>query len=528
MFEINRDTKASSQYQISWITDPGFSGKIQLWFRTIDRIQIKGGLANEKIHALANEFLTVMKVHNKFLADQLKDMEKKRLAATDSVPAMARYQASIERIKTALRESDRRIADYQRMYDAQFNHDWYRGKTKIEADPAQIRAVDASVNDFETRIKSAKRKLEIIDMKLDLVDFWINGVNYGGEHIEGNDDSLLFIQYLGNAPLEKAKAVLNVMLRDAARMMSLPDPTATFKVEIEGESGVKYEREVEKKLEPFKRAIKAEVTISAGISRRATASLEISGLKARMDAQAFAGARAKAGFNGSASRAEGISLSAEVDVFVGIEFKANVEMEIGDVFLIELSAEAAMGAVLNGKAEFTVTGADGIKLSLEAEAFLGLKLSGKAAFGFKVAGYEIVKGTATGSLNVGIGANAKLDLGFSPLGAASFQLEAGVTMGVGTDAGVAFTFDSSNVACAANALYYKAYNYFSMTKMERYAHWEYFRTLEDNDKVFEETRRILKEYRIKGESEYNVAANANIKVKMIRDIALKQWQVPTP
>lgn len=503
MFEKNQQAAADNRYQIDWITEPelSFNTKVNAWLQKLNRNPMLGGPGSTQRKAMTSEFLVIMTLYDFFLKQQRSALRQSGVGNTD---------LSMMELDFAVQTSERRFKVYEQLHRNHFN--------TMPTMSQDYQSLHAGVEQVIRQVRGPELKLRTIEKKIKVVDYWINGLNDFPQHIAGLD---LFLQYLGNAPMEKVKAVLNVMLQDAAKMMKMPDPTAKFQHSLETQSGLSATRSTEWTDEDFKSAVRAEIGASFGARVNVAGSLAVTGLKARMSAEAFAGARTKAAGQMAFSR-NGIAASAEIDVTIGIEIQIKAEMEIGDIFMLEVGGDAFAGALARAKAEFSATW-QGVKVNLEAEAFAGARITGQASFGFKIQGYEIMKGTAKGSLTAGVGASFKLDFESTLFGGTKFALEAGLTTGLGMEGGAEIAFQGDNLGLAVNALYYRAYNYLTMDDRERHAYWEYFRTLEDNMGLFKKAKEELEKFRRQAELEYDTAANANVKIAIIKKLADSQW-----
>ena len=129
-------------------------------------------------------------------------------------------------------------------------------------------------------------------------------------------------------------------------------------------------------------------------------------------------------------RGKGVTAKASVEAMVGVKIKLDAKIDVADIFLIEASAEAFAGAMAKAEVEFNAT-VDGVKFKVGAEAFAGARVKGEASLSVRMCGYDIVKGTAKGSLSAGVGASFSLEFVSSAFGGSKLGIEADVTLGVG-------------------------------------------------------------------------------------------------
>ena len=113
------------------------------------------------------------------------------------------------------------------------------------------------------------------------------------------------------------------------------------------------------------------------------------------------------------------------------------------------------GATARTSAALYLSTDKGIGVSLSAEAFAGAKIEGEGHAQLMWKGREIFKTTAKGSLNAGVGANFKCEAMVPRVGASTFALEMGATLGVGAGAGTTVEFSMTNLRLAGEQFLYE-------------------------------------------------------------------------
>jgi hypothetical protein len=463
VFEALQQASPLNKYKIDWVelAPVQFQGEVPKWLSQLNKTLLTGGPSPWQREALATEFLRLLHIQKQVLEKQA---------------GPGRRSVEAERAKTNI---DWFVAEYKRKFGATL---------KPPTGP------ESALDQLLDRQALAKDKLALLDQKFQLVNYWSAGVKSFPKHKEGG--SLMF-QYMGNAPSSKVRAFLEVLCADGAKAASLKD-RITFNTSYETQLGLQTVgpngklTKVEWTDDRFKRTIKAEAGASYGARVEGAAELEFKGLKARLSGSAWAGALAKAQGEASYVKGQGVSASGSVEAEIAVRLKADLSIDCADIFLVEASAEAFAGAMARGEFEITAT-VKGVKVNVAAEAFAGAKLSGKAAMTLKIQGYEIVTGEATGSLTAGVGAKFGLTFESSLFDGAKFSLESGLTVGVGMDAGAGFRVRPDNLGLALHSLFYTAYLEQVAGKQARYTYKEYFRTLADNQKLFDKAKAILEE-----------------------------------
>jgi hypothetical protein len=457
MFETLQAASMLNKYQVPWVelAPVQFQTVIPKWFGQLAKSAMMSGPPQAQRVALANEFYRLLYIQKQVLAAQ----------SGNSMSAQR----------------------------AQVNIDWFASEYKkkfgseLKAPPPQEAGLDALLN----RRELLSLKLELLEQKLQLVNYWIRGASQFPEHREGA--SLLF-QYMGNAPREKVRLFLEVMCADAQKALekSTVDSLKTsFSVtrglQTAGEHGKLYK--IDWTDDSFKKAVKAEIGASYGIQAKKSCELEFKGIKAQLDATAWAGARAKA--SGELSRSvSGFSAKASVEAEIGVKLTAEAKIDCANIFLCEASAEAFAGAMAKADIEVTAT-VSGVTAKLSAEAFAGARLTGKASMTLKFGGEEIFKVDAQGSLTAGIGAKAGLEFQASIFGGTSLKLDAGVTLGVGAETSSKFTVNTAAAGPALQSVFYASYLELTGERKKAYAYVTYFREIEANVRLFEKAREVI-------------------------------------
>ncbi len=463
MFEALQVASPLNKYQVAWaeLSPVQLQGVIPKWFEQLAKSSLASGPQKAQRMALADEFYRLLHIQKQILAG-----EPGSGAAT---PAVQRAQVNIDWFAT----------EYKKKF-----------ATPLKPPPIEETGLKALIE----RQGMQTSKLQLLDMKLQLVNFWLRGTKQFPEHKAGG--SLLF-QYMGNAPKDKVRLFLEVLCSDADKAVKLKDP-GMFKTSFETQRGLKTVGDGGKlyKVEwtdaAFRKAIKAEVGASYGVAASGSCELEFKGIKAKLEAEAWAGARASASGEAAWSVGSGVTLKGSVEAEIGIKLTAGAKLDCADIFLCEASAEAFAGAMAKCEVEITAT-VNGVKAKVGAEAFAGARLSGKASMTLKIQGYEIVGAEATGSLTAGIGAKFGLEFQSSVFGDSSLTIEAGTTFGVGAEAATKFSVNASNVGPAMHSLYFTGYLGLLGRKKEKHAYTQYFREIEDNARLFEKARGVIED-----------------------------------
>lgn len=455
MFEALQRASSQNRYQVDWVelAPVQFQSVIPKWFSQLNKSMVTGGPTKKAREALAGEFYRLLNIQKHVLEKQ----------AGQAGHSMESRRATVNLEWFA--------AEYKRKF-----------RSTLTLPPAQEKGLDALI-DQRAMIAG---KLELLDEKLRLINYWIHGVQFFPEHVEG--ESLMF-QYMGNAPSSKVRLFLEVMCADAGKLKEFKSPIE-FSHSYDTQLGLKTVSKVEWTDDRFKRAVKAEVGASYGAGVHGKAELEFKGLKATIEGEAWAGARAKAAGQAVYERGVGVSVQGTVEAEVGVKLTASVNVDCADIFLCEVSAEAFAGAMARGECEITAT-VNGVTVKVGAEVFAGAKLTGTCSMTFKLQGYEIIKGQATGSLTAGIGAKFGLEFQSTLFQGTSFALNAGTTLGVGAEGKAKLTVNANMAADALYSLFYTTYLDMVGRDRDKYVYVEYFRNLEDNLKLFEKARGII-------------------------------------
>lgn len=457
MFLANNAAQVQHKFDPKWITasDPDFDAKVSRWFKTLGSFMSGPSRATRK--ALTAEFMATMLVYDLML--KLYRTELRENGGGDANSLMA--------LTMSINEVDRRINKYQSLHTAEFG-----GKVELGADYQNLQNV---VKELHKRIAATKLKCDIIDRKIQLVQYWLKGAVSFEQEIIPNVG--LQLQFLANSQPAQVSLILEILTRDAAKLLRLQDPTSAFSVKSGFDANASGS--VEWSEEEFRLAVRAEAGVSYAVEARGEGSWEISGLKAHVEASAWAGLRANAEFEATADQ-NGISASGKVEAEIGIRLKFNANTEVLDVFAASVGAEAFAGAMARGEFEITATRQDGVKVKLEGEAFAGLYVEGTANFEWKFQGLTILKGGATGRLSLGVGVSGKLDFEVNPMGSCSFALGADLTVGAGMGGEVEFEFEPNSLALATNAMFYTTYLSLMGGPREAHAYTTYFRDIEYN------------------------------------------------
>ena len=455
MFEALNAASPLNKYQVAWaeLAPVQFQGELPKWLAQLGKSAALGGPQKPQRVALVDEFLRLLHIQKQILQKQ-------------TGPEAA--------IDTARADENIR---------------WFvAASTKQFGAPPKTPTPEVGLQPLLDRNELVAGKLAVLDEKLQLVNYWLRGVDTFSEHQEGQ--SLLF-QYLGNAPNTKVRLMLEVLCADAGKVVSLKD-SHTFRASYEVQKGLQTTKQVAWTNERFKKAVKGELGASYGVSAKGECELEFKGFKAKLEGEAWAGVRAKMEGEAGYQRGSGAFAKGSAEVEVGIKLKGLASIDCGDIFLCEASAEAFAGAMAKAEVEVTVS-LGGVSVKAGAEAFAGARLVGEAKATLRLQGYDLMKAEAKGSLNAGAGAKAEFDLQCSLFGGTSLKVEAGATLGVGADAGTNFTVYAGNVVPAFAALYYSVHLSLLGKKKEKHAWKTYFRELEQNKGLFTKARGVIEE-----------------------------------
>lgn len=491
MFEALQAANPAHRYDVAWVelSPIEFSTTINKWLSGLEGSRFFSGPARSRRKALAEEFNQVLYLYKALLT---------------------RYheKGSMSR---DVRIVDQRINYYRTKYETVF-------KTPLAPANTELPLELATLTDKLTAV-AAKR--DVLDLKKKAIRYWLKGLRDFNEHIEfdEDDDLMLYLQYMGSVAPTKLRAYLGVLTKDAYKVMGMTEPRKWISSSLEVQTGGSAEAGVTWTKDRFKKAVKAEAQASYGIKLSGEFAIEFEGLSAKLSADAFLGASAEASAELMHTYGQGIHGEASVDAMIGVKITAKAELDAADIFLAELSAEAFAGALANAKVEFTAT-VGHLSFGIEAEAFAGARITGTAAMTFRVAGYDIIKGEAKGSLSAGIGAAFKLEFEASAFGGTKLGVEASATMGVGAGAGTEFTVYSENIGRAAHSLYFMAYLRFASDELTRHAWREYFRDLEDNELLLQKADKIMDELLGQCYMEYQSTFNTLGKYDQLKGLAL--------
>lgn len=460
MFEALNAALPQHKYQVGWVelAPVQFQTELPKWIATLAKSAMLLGPQKQQRVALVDEFYRLLHIQKQILTQR----------GPGSAIEAARADTNIKWFAEAC-------------------------KKQFGAAPKQP-GPETALQQLLDRHEVLNGKLELLDEKLQLVNYWLSGTKTFPEHKEGA--SLLF-QYLGNAPTEKVRLMLEVLCSDAEKAVSLKD-RATWKttygvtVGLQTAGDGRKLSKVEWDNSRFQKAVKGEFGASYGVTAKGACELEFKGLKAKLDGEAFAGARVKAEGSASASL-KGVELKGMVEAEVAVKLKGTAAIDCADIFLCEASAEAFAGALAKAECEVTVT-VGGVKVKAGAEAFAGAKITGETKATLRIGGYDIVKAEAKASLNAGIGAKAEFEFESSLFSGNKIKIEAGTTFGVGSDVGTTFTTHPENILPALRSLYYAAHLDLLGKKQQRHAWKNYFRGIEDNERLFQKARGVIEQH----------------------------------
>lgn len=481
MFEALRKANKKHQYQITWLEldQTRFLIEIKRWFDLLSQRSYFGGegVSSNVRKELAKEFMQLMLFFRYLVKERVR---------------YGGYGVS----NLDLMWIDQNIGYFKREYRLKFGAD-------IADQAGQFQSLQRSLDGKKLAAITAKRDLLV--EKKQLIQYWIRGLDYFPEH---DDDVALTWQYLGNSETSKVRLFLNVLIKDAERVMGMEDPRPWLKTSVNTQVGLKTKGDVKWTNSQFEKALKADASISFGLRASGECSIEINHLKAELSASAFVGAEGNAKFEAKIKPGAGGEISGKVDAMLGIKIKANANIDVADIFLIETSAEAFAGAMAEAEIEIKAY-VDGVAFTVKAEAFAGAKITGKAAGTFKMCGYDIIKSEVTGYLSAGIGAEFKLEFEASAFGGAKFGIKAGTTFGVGAGVDEKLEVHPENIQKIAYSLFYVAYLELLDEPMKSYAWRTYFRSLEDNRALFVKADGLINDLLMRCFKEYEMVIAEN-------------------
>ena len=474
VFEALNKASHQNKYDVKWAewSYGKYCSAVCTWLIQLEKSSVfDSGPAKAERMALADEF-------QRFLAMYKLMLEKRNKLRGTSPEVM---------------ELEKRIAEFRRQYRTRFGTD---------LPMLMISNLPSDVVRLGENLAKKSAKLSILRRKKSLIEYWLNGVRNFPKH---NDKSSLMFQYLGNAESSKVRLFLDVLVNDAEKISQLEDPRPAVKFESDASAGLKTAGDKDDVTgqynftkvtwtdDEFKKAIKAEVGASYGVRASGACTIEITGLKAELKAEAFAGASFAAEAGATYGVGRGVELKGSVEAMIGVKIKLDATIDVADIFLIEASAEAFAGAMAKAEVEFKAT-INGVSFKIEAEAFAGARIKGKAGMTLRMFGYDIIKGEVEGFLAVGVGANFKLAFESSTFGGTKLEIGAGLVVGVGGGASGSFTIFTDNLARVANALFYTGYLTLMGESMKKHAWTEYFKNLEDNEILFKKANELMDQY----------------------------------
>lgn len=496
MFEMLQKVEAKYRYDLDWVklSEPEFSERATSWLDDLKPFWFFQSTPKERLD-LAQEFLQVLVLYRQIL--------------------MSRSRHGVNSHRA--RRIARKIQLFTKVYKSTFS---------AEIQPKE-QPLSGTQKQLAENLGIVGAKMDVIRDKRAVVDYWLTGVRDFNPH--QNDVSLL-LQYMGNAESSKVRLFLDVLMRDADKIIKMPDPRPALDCSGESSAGLaKCDGDNFTKVtwtnDDFKRAVKAEFEASYGVRASGKAELNITGIKAELKGSVFAGGRVAAEAGLSHSVGAGFSAKASVEAMIGIQIKADANLDVGDIFLIEASAEAFAGAMAKAEVEVTAT-IDGVAFKLSAEAFAGAKIKGKAGMTLRMCGYDIIKGEAEAYLSAGVGAEFKFEFSASTFDGVSVEMGAGLTVGLGGGTSGKFKVYPDNLGRVANSLFYTAYLTILGRTQHRHAWTEYLRNLEDNEMLFKKAVEILEEQRQRLDLEYQTVVASKTNFKKLVDFS-RDTRVPT-
>jgi hypothetical protein len=511
---LSPDLPEELKYKIDWLKQIDRDTRITTWLnRVADSSFRERHAIGLKRRELATEFFLVLSAYQTYLFDI-----KLALATGKSRcdRSKIRIQAEIDSMHVTMNQ-------YTSLFRQKFSQDLVGGYKSSAEFTRSIREVTR----VGEKMQESSARLFAIERKLQLVNYWLDDLVSGNEVLvdidwDGNWESYeegLFLAFLGNASSGQVIKVLDALLVDMEKIYNTPSL-----IKITDVCGVQHKGSYRWRPDDFKATVKVEASISAELSKtiEASASFEAKGIKGKMSAAAAAKAYAGAGFHASAGIG-GISAAAEVEVEIGLRVSCNASLELGDLFLMDVSAAAFAGAMASGKVELTCTVQDGIAVAISAEAFAGIKIDGSSSVAFKFKGQELIRGTITGSFTAGIGANFNLDFRASGAGNTSFNMNMGLTIGIGGAAGAELVINSWSASeYAKQQLRGLAWGIIErLTRDEKAYHFktEYLNDLLTNQQYFRHTIDKLNGYQRMAEQIYDNTARQDRVLALIKEIA---------
>jgi len=457
MFEALRKASPANRYNVAWLGLPmrQFEKEVEQWVSRLQKSRFAGGPDSTLRKQLGQEFHDVLYMFRQMVSNGGGD-------------ATRRHQGRLAWYVETM------TMKYVAIYSSRF-------KTPFTP------PVDASTDDRVARLQACRTVLED---KLALIEFWRSGTSAFPTHNEQVAESF---QYLGNMDTSKVRLFLDVLVNDAEKVLRDPRAMVTrsgsFSTGLKRLGGDGKLATLEMTDDDYKRTIKAEFGAAYGMMAQGKCEFAVTGIKASIDAQLFAGALAKGGIRGSIGMG-GASLKGEVEAMLGIKVVSNANLDVADIFLIEASAKAFAGAMAAAAVEITAS-YSGITVKLTAEALAGAELKGKGSLNLRMCGYDLIKGTAEASLIAGIGGKAGLTLSCSAFSATEVKLSFGFVLGIGASVDTGFALHADNVSKVAYTVFYSGYLLLVSGGKARYTWRNYFRSLEDNRSLFNEAETIL-------------------------------------
>ena len=511
MFEVNKTTPHVYRYDFEWLKKGSdLNGYIKSWISKLKNISYLDQIANRfgqgHVHRrqLAKEFHEVLFCYAQFL-DERSEKFRGRMIPPEISNALTAASMRV----------DNAIKCLEKTYTQNFDEDILTNQ--------QLGRLTQNANaiDLASVLDNPSTQLAIIDRKIQLVQYWKESCDGRYQETEFESrlmaqasesdadeyDTGIFLIFLHQASNGKLRAVLDVLLKDAAECMKYP-------AKFTGESIVGTASEapkVEWNVQKFKTTVKAEAGAFRGVKRTGKCEIEVKGLRAEFKAEVMAGAAAAAKVEASWGR-DGIEAKAEISAEVGIKITLSAEVECGDIFMLNASAEAFAGAMAKATVEFSAN-VNGVKFKIEAEAFAGARITGNATVGLKFFGNEILSIKAEGSLSAGVGAKFKLDFASEGAGGHKFGVAAGLTLGLGAEGEVEVEWNSWSTM---TTVMYMVYTYNKTVEDERIFPSKWYGHLPGNERMLDWSLEILEAHRLQAQGVYdtaclNVAELATIK-----------------
>lgn len=489
MFEALKKATGKNKYKIEWVELEGmqFNVQVALWLNQLHNSRVFSGPSKADRKALTLEFRDLLQLYIQMLES---------LAEPSGLsPQVARAQANFE--------------SYKRMYREKFK------QTLPLLPPARLAPTIEKVLDD---VGAAAAKRDLLVQKKEVLAYWLRGVRDFNPHIDGEE--VLQWQYMGNMPRSKVRLFLNVMVQDADQIARIKDPrrfvnvSGEAKLGLQGEGDLKYLRK-----SWFEHAIKAEASATLGLHLSGECVMQFEGIKAELKAEALVGAAFEAEGEIELNLKRGLTVTGSVEVELGIKVKGEAKIDAADVFLAEVSAEAFAGAMAKAEVE-VIARIDGVGFKIGAEAFAGAKIKGTGKSTFKLFGYELIELGGEAWVSAGIGAKAELEVFATAFDGAGFKIGAGTTYGIGKGVDGEVKIFPGGIALAAGTLFYNSYLFLAGQRTKRYTWNNYFRNLEDNEKLFLEADKIIDKALVLCFSEYERAVTARQQLRELEVLSI--------